>query len=139
MHHVLISLAANVNPKKNLCNARKALAQVLSQTVYTEELWTEPCSPIPSLPSNDAKQQDASRKEGRQRLYLNQLVSAETTLSTEQLNQRLKEIEVQMGRTPEHRRQRLVPLDLDLMEYDGERHHLPDWQRPYMQLLLKLI
>ena len=135
MHHVLLSLAANVNHKKNLCNARKALAQILSRPAYTKEIWTEPCSVATTISSSS----DSNQSKPRIRHYLNQLVSAETMLTMDQLNQRLKELELQSGRTSEMRQQGLVPLDLDLLEYDGERHHLSDWQRPYVQQLLPQI
>ena len=122
MHKVLISLAANINHKKNLCRARKALAQILSLPVYSKELWTEPEGSSPSV--------------AHSRKYLNQLVRAETSLSIDELNKLLKATEVQMGRTPEQRQQGLVPIDLDLLEYDGTRYHLRDWQRSYMKIFL---
>jgi len=67
---------------------------------------------------------------------LNQLVSAQTHLDCDELNSRLKEIEKAQGRNDEARRQGLVPVDLDLLQYDQQRFHLRDWQRPYIQQLL---
>ena len=125
MHSILLSLASNYEQEKNLSEAREALAQVLVSPVYTSAIWTEPYhSPTshfsPLTP----------------RLYLNQLVYAQTDLDCDELNSRLKEIEKAQGRNDEARRQGLVPVDLDLLQYDQQRFHLRDWQRPYIQQLL---
>ena len=122
MHRVLILLASNCEQEKNLCNARLALAQILSSAVYTDAIWTEPegTSPVRSHPQN----------------YLNQLVCAETPLTIDQLNTQLKETEIRMGRTADMRKAGIVPIDLDVLKYDGVRHHLRDWQRSYVQKLI---
>ena len=121
MHHVLISLASNHEQKKNLCEAREALAQILSSPQYTPEQWTHPMG----------------KHYGR--FYINQLVSAETTLSSEALNLQLKETEIKLGRTAELRRHGTVPIDLDLLLYDDERFHQQDWERSYIKDLLQLL
>lgn len=118
MHQVILSLAANCDAEKNLPEARLCLEQILTFTHYTDAIWTEPIG--------------CKRKD----LYLNQLAKAHTELTFEQLNEQLKTIEQQMGRTVEDRQQGIVRLDLDILEYDGVRHHLPDWDRHYVKLLL---
>ena len=130
MHSILLSLASNHEQEKNLVEGREALAQVLVSPDYTPAIWTEPygkkqqssshLSPLTSHPSK----------------YLNQLVSAQTSLDCDELNLKLKEIEKAQGRDDEARRQGLVPIDLDLLLYDQQRFHLRDWQRPYIQQLL---
>jgi 2-amino-4-hydroxy-6-hydroxymethyldihydropteridine diphosphokinase len=122
MHKVLISLASNHEQEKNLCAARQALAQILSACVYTDAIWTEPVAGSPS-----------------QMKYLNQLVSAQTKLNADELTCFLKQIELQMGRTPQMRQKKIVPIDLDLLAYDGVRHHERDWQRSYVKQLLSLL
>ena len=54
-----------------------------------------------------------------------------TELSTDQLQQLLKQIEAETGRTPEQ-----VTIDLDLMQYDEQRYHEKDWQRPYVTSII---
>ena len=120
-HQVLISLASNHNQQKNLCEARRALAQVLSGETYTEELWTEP----------EGKAAASGHR------YLNQLVKANTLLDSQQLTERLKQMEQALGRTDDMRRQGIVPIDLDLLLHDGQRFHQRDWQRNYVRLLLQ--
>lgn len=118
MHHVIISLAANRFQKSNLAKARQCLGEVFSDLHYTTEQWTEPLS------SN------------RHDLYLNQLAEGYTELSLEMLNQYLKQIEADFGRNAEKRRLGIVPIDLDILKYDGQRYHEHDWQRPYIANLL---
>lgn len=115
-HNIIISLASNYNPEANLEAARTQLAQLLTELHFTHAIWTEP---IGSL-----------RKEP----YLNQLCSGTTALGMNLLNEVLKETEKRLGRT--HNEDGIVTLDLDLLEYDGERHHLKDWDRPYVKNLI---
>jgi 2-amino-4-hydroxy-6-hydroxymethyldihydropteridine diphosphokinase len=62
---------------------------------------------------------------------MNRLVRGKTTLSPTQLIEQLKQTEQLTGRTKQH-----VTIDLDLMQYETERYHLSDWERPYIQQLL---
>ena len=118
MHSCIISLAANFEAEKNLPEARMCLEQILTFTHYTDAVWTEPIG---------CKLKN---------LYLNQLVKASTTLSYEDLRSCLKDIELQMGRTSEEREKGIVRLDLDILAFDDERHHLADWERHYVKNLL---
>ena len=118
MHQVVISLAANCDAEKNLPEARLCLEQILSFTHYTDALWTEPIG--------------GKRKD----YYLNQLVKAETKLSFDELHSQLKAIEMKMGRTAEDRQEGIVRIDLDILAFDNNRHHLADWERHYVKILL---
>lgn len=115
---IIISLASNYEQEKNLSEARKWLGQILFDITYSRELWTEPIG-HPYSP-----------------MYLNQLAFAKCSLSKEELEQRLKEIERQQGRTDECRQRGIVTIDLDLLQYADTRYHLRDWERPYVKDLL---
>ena len=145
MHNVLVLLASNYRQEQHLSQARKALAQVLSSCCYTEAIWTEPegsttpnGQPEGSVTPNDPSEGSAARVSERP-LYLNQLLSARTDLDADSLVQRLKQIECELGRNDGMRRQGLVPIDLDLLQHDGQRYHQRDWQRSYVQRLLPLL
>ncbi|UKK52385.1 2-amino-4-hydroxy-6-hydroxymethyldihydropteridine diphosphokinase [Prevotella sp. E2-28] len=118
MHQVILSLGANYQAEKNLPEARTSLGQILFSPIYTDAIWTEPIA---------SKRSD---------LYLNQLVKAQTNLDFESLIKEIKDMEIRHGRTLEEREQGIVRIDIDVLEYDGVRHHLRDWQRPYVQDLL---
>ena len=119
-HHVIISIASNRNQSEKLAAARNELNQILDAPQYTSELWTEP----------------VGRRRTRS-LYLNQLVNANYEGTQEGLTARLKQIEVQLGRTDQERLRGIVDIDLDLLLFDNERLHLRDWERPYIQQLIK--
>lgn len=118
-HHILICLASNSNQKQNMQRARELLTTLLPDIHYTTEHWTQPVGSI------------------RTDLYLNQLASGITTLSLEELNAHLKEIEQLLER--KHDKSGIVTIDIDLLQYDEERLHLRDWERDYVKDLIKEI
>ena len=97
--------------------AREQLVQLLTEAHFTSAIWTEPINSI--------------RKEP----YLNQLCQGTTALGEGLLCEVLKEMEKRLGRT--HNEDGIVTIDLDLLQYDGQRHHLRDWDRNYIKDLLK--
>jgi 2-amino-4-hydroxy-6-hydroxymethyldihydropteridine diphosphokinase len=115
---IIISLASNYQQEKNLSEARQRLGQILSDISYTRELWTEPIG-----------------HEGSP-LYLNQLAYAKSTLTVRELEEKFKQIEQSLGRTEECRQQGIVPIDIDLLQFQDTRYHLRDWERCYVRDLL---
>ena len=85
-HHVIISIASNRNQKYNLAQARKYLDEMLLDTTYTKEMWTE------------------AYGEHNGTIYLNQLVYATCESTASELVSRLKQTETIMGRTENDRR-----------------------------------
>lgn len=124
MHSVLLSLASNCEQTKNLPLALQRLGQILHIQKVTEAIWTEPY-------------QSEKGKVNSEKLYLNQLVYAETTLDADQLEKVFKQIEKCMGRTTNDRRNGIVRIDIDLLQHDTERYHLKDWERDYIKRLLE--
>ena len=116
-HHIIISLASNINHEANLEAARTQLTQLLSEVHFTSAIYTEPVGTV-------------LRKEP----YLNQLCKGTTALGMNLLNEVLKEIEKRLGRT--HNEDGIVTVDLDLLEYDGERFRHRDWERNYVKDLI---
>lgn len=115
-HEVIISLASNENQEVNLAKAREQLTQLLAEVHFTSAIWTEPVN--------------TNRKEP----YLNQLCKGTTAFGEGLLGEVLKETEKRTGRV--HNEDGIVAIDLDLLEYDGQRHHLRDWSRDYVKNLL---
>lgn len=110
-HRVFIALGSNTHQAAHIRWASERLAFLLDGCRLSRVLWTP-----------DIK--------GSGRWYLNRLAAATTPLSAEALQQLLKDIEAESGRTKE-----AVTIDLDLMQYDEQRYHEPDWQRPYITRL----
>ena len=115
-HEVIISLASNENQEANLAKAREQLTQLMEEVHFTSAIWTEPIN--------------TSRKEP----YLNQLCKGVTAFRDGLLGEVLKETERRIGRV--HNEDGIVVIDLDLLSYDGQRHHLRDWDRDYVKNLL---
>lgn len=118
MHQVILSIASNRFQSKNLSRARLCLGEVLQNLHFTSEQWTEPVNTC------------------RRDTYLNQLATGMTEKDEDELNEWLKQTERRFGRNDAKRRLGIVPIDLDILEFDGERRHLRDWERPYVQSLI---
>ena len=116
VHEVIISLGSNENQEVNLAKAREQLTQLMTEVHFTSAIWTEPIN--------------SSRKEP----YLNQLCKGTTAFSEGLLCEVLKETEKRIGRIKNE--DGIVVIDLDLLEYDGQRHHLRDWSRDYVKRLI---
>lgn len=119
-HQILLSLAANIQQKKNMAEARRLLSTLIDDAEFTPERWTKPIG------------------NSRPDKYLNQLVRATTTLGADELQQRCKELERAMGRTDADRREGIVRIDIDLLQHDARRYHERDWERDYIRQLLPL-
>lgn len=116
LHHIIISLASNFNQETNLEAARTALTQLLTEVHFTSAIYTEPINSLRSEP------------------YLNQLCSGTTAFGPNLLSEVLKETEKRQGRT--HNEDGIVTLDLDILQYDDEKFHHRDWDRPYVKNLI---
>ena len=118
LHEVIISLASNENQEANLAKAREQLTQLMADVHFTSAIWTEPYY-IDHGPSKN---------------YLNQLCKGTTSFGEGLMGEVLKETEKRIGR--QHNEDGIVAIDLDLLAYDGQRHHLKDWNRDYVKNLL---
>jgi 2-amino-4-hydroxy-6-hydroxymethyldihydropteridine diphosphokinase len=116
VHEVIISLGSNENQEANLAKAREQLTQLLAEVHFTSAIWTDPIN--------------SPRKEP----YLNQLCKGTTAFGEGLLCEVLKETEKRIGRTKNE--DGIVAIDLDLLAYDDQRHHLKDWSRDYVKNLL---
>ena len=116
VHEVTISLASNENQEANLAKARELLTQLMTEVHFTSAIWTEPVN--------------SSRKEP----YLNQLCKGTTAFGEGLLCEVLKETEKRIGRIKNE--DGIVVIDLDLLQFDGQKHHLRDWSRDYVKNLL---
>lgn len=110
-HRVLIALGSNHRQPVFIQWASQRMAVLLRNPRFSPTLWTK-----------DIK--------GSGRLYMNRLVAGNTLLSVSEIEQVLKQFEVEARRTHDQ-----VTIDLDLMQYDSDRYHLRDWPRPYITKL----
>lgn len=98
---VLISMGANIEPEKNLS---KAVDEIKSQFRLRRDSSTYQTEPVDQGPKGKS--------------FLNKVIEIETDLGYPALVNQLKSIEKKFGRVPGNKRQ--VPLDLDVLVYDGQ-------------------
>lgn len=89
----------------------------------TRRVWTEPFA-SKGITSESPK-------------FLNALLAINTTLDYIAFDHFLKEVETHLGASSEAKRQGRVVVDIDILSYDGERHHPDDWNREYIQALIQ--
>ena len=139
LHEVIISLASNENQEANLAKAREQLTQLIADVHFTSAIWTKPYyndhvqSSMFNVQSSMVNGQ-SSMFNVQSKNYLNQLCKGTTAFGEGLLGEVLKETEKRIGR--QHNEDGIVAIDLDLLSYDGQRHHLKDWNRDYVKNLL---
>ncbi len=69
--------------------------------------------------------------------YLNAVAIIETSWDYESLHGRLKELEQLHGRTPESKAQGAIPLDIDIVVWNGEVLRPRDWEQTYFTIGLR--
>ena len=117
----LVCLGSNIDGEYHLDNARKAL-----QTIFVEVSFGKP---IVTKAEGDIVQPD----------YWNQAARFVTPLTSGEVIDVLKQIEIENGRTPEDKMRGLVPLDIDLLIYGGQVLKSDDLQKEYVQQALRTI
>ena len=116
--NIIIAIGTNTDQQRHIKEVRSELMKQIPDICFTEAIWTDPIG------------MDSSQ-------FLNCLAWGTTALALEQLQHLLKATERLHGDSQLLRKQCIVRLDLDLLLYDQERLHLKDWNRPYIQELLK--
>lgn len=119
-HNVTLALGSNHGQETNLSAACARLEGVVDIEAKSRRMWTEPIGQSPDR-------------------YLNMMLKGTTTLSKDQLRAALKMIERDCGRTDGGGNGGVVEVDIDIMEYDGQRMHRDDWSREYIKELSKEI
>ena len=102
--------------------ARKCLRKVFAGIRFTPSATTSAYGEPASMPP-----------------YSNMLATFSTDADEASLTNLLKELEGKLGDSPDLRRQGTVMMDIDLLEYGGERRHHDDWQRSYVKKLQRLL
>lgn len=117
-HKVILAMGSNYRRHANMQKAMMLIGQNLQAAVFTQAIDTEPIGMETDM-------------------FLNAMASAQTTLSIDETIAMLKDIEAKCGNTAELRQEGKIVMDIDLMQYDGERLHKNDWNRPYIKHLHK--
>ena len=121
MNHCIILIGSNVEPYMSL----KATLQAL--LVIDPALCALPEALTPAAGDNEKSP------------YMNQLVSLKTVLSATELTEQFKALEGALGRTPAHKAQGIVLIDIDLVYFNDELLKPFEATLPYVQEGMKKI
>ena len=111
----LICLGSNYDREIHMNAARNALSEAFPNILFGEELETEAIG------------------EGFFSPFSNQLATFQTSLTTDEIRQRLKEIEQDNGRMPQEKSQGIVKIDIDLLIHGSRILKPEDLKRDYIQ------
>lgn len=117
-YEILIALGSNYEQLQNVEKAKAGLQTLFPNIRFSRSLWTEPIGI------------ESPR-------FVNALAEAYTSLPQDEIVRQLKRLEQECGRTAEKKKQGIIRIDLDLMQYGTERLHPEDWDREYIVTLLE--
>lgn len=122
MSHAVLSLGSNVSDRLSMvAEGIEALAAFLTIEAASGVYESEPIGPDKS------------------RLYANCVLKVSTNLDCGALNLRLKQLEIKFGRDEKARMRHDVPLDIDIVAFDGEILRPRDYSAAYFRQGLDLI
>ena len=98
---------------------KQRLEELFHSVQYSTEVWSDAID----LPESDR--------------FLNCLARVRTVHGLKQVQQALKQIERRCGVSQAMKHTGIVKLDLDILLYGNERFHEEDWERPYIQQLMR--
>ncbi|MBR5918994.1 MAG: 2-amino-4-hydroxy-6-hydroxymethyldihydropteridine diphosphokinase [Prevotella sp.] len=116
---LIISIGTNVEQSINMFMGKRRLEELLHSVQYSTEVWSDAID----LPESDR--------------FLNCLARVRTVHGLKQVQQALKQIERRCGVSQAMKHTGIVKLDLDILLYGNERFHEEDWERPYIQQLMR--
>ena len=112
---VIIGLGSNWKSEVHIQQANRLLMDYFEEIHFSEPVYTEP---IGMSQSN---------------LFLNQVAIAYTSRPIEEVKTALKSMEKQLGRTPQSKQQGIIPIDIDLLQWDNLLLKSDDLERDYIK------
>lgn len=115
LNQVILCLGSNRDPEKNIRHADALLRRYFTRSFYSEPVYTDPVGTDAPGP------------------FLNQVVIGYTSdESSEKLHVILKQMEKQLGRTPDDKKRGRIPIDIDLLQWNAQILKPGDLQREYV-------
>lgn len=114
LNKVILCLGSNWNKENNMERAIEALRPYFVSFRLSDGMYTEPI---------DCPQTGT---------FLNQVVLGYTFRTCPELKSAFKEIERLLGRTPTSKRDGVIPVDIDLLQWNGEVLKPSDMEREYV-------
>lgn len=117
---VILALGTNVNQERNMKQVRRLLVDTWPDMKFTTPKWTQPIGIASDL-------------------FYNCLAYTEVEESLEELTEKVKNMERICGNTEAERSLNRIQMDIDILLYGDNKLHIDDWQRDYVQELMKEI
>ena len=115
---LILAIGTNIDQEMNMFVAKQLISQLFHHVVFTSEIWTNPVN----IHSDS---------------FLNCLAYTQTTHGLKQIKQAIRQIEHKCGVSQAMKHAGYVKLDIDILFFDGTRYHEEDWERHYVQHLIK--
>ena len=115
---MVLTLGSNCEQEHNVRYAMERLRECFPGIKFSRILWTEPIG----IESDK---------------FVNALAIGYSNITVEDVIKNLKAIERECGRCYEDKAKNIVRLDIDLLQYGELKFREEDWEREYVQLLLK--
>lgn len=120
-NNVILCLGSNTDCEANLKSAVGLLRGYFGTIRFSEAAYTEPVG----LPGSG--------------VFLNQVAVAGTEASQEEVERALKDMEKRLGRMPDSKQKGQIPIDIDLLFWNGTILKPADWEKEYVQLLFRSV
>lgn len=117
---VILALGTNVNQERNMKQVMRLLADTWPGMKFTSQKWTQPIGMASDL-------------------FYNCMAYTEVEESLEELTEKVKGMEQICGDTRAERSLNRIQMDIDILLYGDNKLHIDDWQRDYVQELMKEI
>jgi len=118
MYTVLLSIGSNTFARTNIDRAKRMLARTFPDIVFSTEAMSPACGEKALLP------------------FRNILAKFHSELTPKEIIDKLKMVEVAVGRSPKDKYLKRVIMDIDLLVYNDEVLRPDDYEREYVQHLL---
>ncbi len=118
LHKTILAIGSNKDAEANISRALGLLAEYITDIRQSQTLRTEAL-------------------DGAKGTFSNLMLLGHTALSLEELTAKTKETERLCGRIHGNGDGGMVSMDIDIMDYDGQKLHSSDWQRDYIRTLIK--
>lgn len=120
-NNVILCLGSNTDCEANLKSAASLLRAYFGSIRFSEAIYTEP------IGLSDSG------------LFLNQVAVAGTNASLEEVRRAVKAMEKRLGRMSDSKQKGKIPIDIDLLLWNGTILKPADWEKEYVQLLFRSV
>ncbi len=119
MNQIIIALGSNELPELHMEEATAELNNLFSSIRWSPAVYTEPIACLHPFP------------------FLNRVAIAETSLDVEELHNMFKVLEKKLGRLSTSKQTGIIPIDIDLIQWNQQLLKPNDYDRVYVQEALR--